>query len=627
MHWLYITSNFIKTPSNFIPIILYIFYLSTILLIVPKFLAVSPLYIWNNANFNMKIFNLAFIALICGAAASNIFCIRKDDTVQLIIFSKPIQRKSIILNKIIFYFLVVLGYTLIIVGIIALTPLIFGWYDPLKNITGIKLDDYTSLLLSLFIGNCICSFVFIAIGILIGMKHNTTITMVILLLIASSLNFFNFVIPYMSSKAQDYLQNKYGTTINSYVINTLEQYQNDDTTNNDSINVCTLWSNEDNLDPLIVQKEAENYSNEQIFNYFDIAKQLSQLFHCFPSNDISKQEKKLSGFGNDPATYNYSINEDNIFTNKKTLLFFYNLISTQGLNIPIVNLLGLNLNDIQQVLQKYNTNPNFISIISKNLFSPYPESQSAVDEVYNKFGQYVLNIDNLKQRFADNNLMSFMKTFIDRIVETELLTITSPSSVKREFWSKFIWRILSKSQLDKYVDDNVIKPNETEQYEQLRQVLFNTTNGIDDASDVDRLLSIANFQLGFFVNLMQRQKQILNDFFKEEDKNASYPYTSEQICNFFAKTQPTDKIYIINSLLSQLVSIALPLQDDDLWRNDQYFLHMPSYTLSYCETINQLHEYEAKDFFPTQTLVAVWSTISILMIIIALCIYWKIDIA
>lgn len=631
IHWLYVANNFIKTPINFIPIILYILYLSSILLIIPKFLATSPLYIWNNSNFNMKIFNLTFISLICGTAASNIFCIRKNDVVQLVVFSKPIKRNSIILNKIVLYFLVMSIYILIIVGIGALIPLIFGWHDHTKNVIGIKPDDYTSLLLSLFVGNCICSLVFIAFGILIGMKRSTTITMVMSLLIASAFNFFNFVFPYMSSKAEDYLQNKYWTSINSYAINTLEQYQNIDASNNDSINVCTLWSNEDNLDPIIVQKETENNSNEQIFGYFDIGNQLSQLFHCFPSENVAKQAKKLSSFGGDSTTYKYSIKKNNVFTNNKTPLFFYDLVSTQGLDIPTISLLGINLNETQQVLEMNNINPNFVSVISKNLSSIYSNNQYVINEIFNKFDHCFLTIHDLKQNFIDNNLMSIMNLFIDKMVE-EILLKPSLTANKKDWsyfsWGNFIWTMLSRSQLDSYETNNLIIPQDKiEQFKQLRHVLFNAANGIDNASDTDRLLAIGHFQLGFFVCLMQKQKQILDSFFENEDKTANYPYTSEQIRNFFSKAISTNEIYDINFLLSQLVSKALPLINPQNAKNqDQYYLHMPFYKLSYCESINQLHEYEVKDFFATQTLVIIWAAASALMVTIALCIYWKTDI-
>ena len=183
--------------------------------------------------------------------------------------------------------------------------------------------------------------------------------------------------------------------------------------------------------------------------------------------------------------------------------------------------------------------------------------------------------------------------------------------------------MLSRSQLDSYETNNLIIPQDKiEQFKQLRHVLFNAANGIDNASDTDRLLAIGHFQLGFFVCLMQKQKQILDSFFENEDKTASYPYTSEQIRNFFSKAISTNEIYDINFLLSQLVSKALPLINPQNAKNqDQYYLHMPFYKLSYCESINQLHEYEVKDFFATQTLVIIWAAASALMVTIALCIY------
>lgn len=629
-HWLFIASNFIKTPSNFIPIVLYIFYLVLILLIVPKILFTDPLYIWNNSNFNMKIFNLIFIALICGIAASNIFCVHKNDTVQLIVFSKPIPRGWIILNKILFYFLIIIVFTSLIVGICATSAIIFGWHDPIKNINGIKQSDYASLLVSLCVGNLICSTFFIAFGILIGMKHGTTFTMVSSLLIATIFNFFNFTFPIVSSKSADYIKNKYAASIDSFSINTLEQYQDNSLATNDSINVCALWSNEDNLDPFVIQNEAAKNSNEQLFNYFDVGNQLSQLFQCFSSNEASNSAKKLSSFGSDFKSYQYTINEHNVFQSKKTPLFFYNVVSNQGLQIPTLLLLGINLKNAKPILEAANASPNFVSLITKNASSLYTRERNVIDEITKKFDYCYLSIDDLKQDLfskSDDDAFTSFQTTINNITDY-LLEKTAGVLYDLFFkWDKFLWQSLSTNEPEEQQWKNVIDSEETKN---LRHLLFeNDIDSIEQVKDKDRLLALGQCQLGFFVNLMQRQRTILENYFAAYDPTITYPYSSQQICDFFDNIKSTDEINRINFLLSQLVASPISLtqqNDDNPLAQNKYYLCMPYYRLSYCESINQMHEYKVDNFFPTSNLVAIWSAINILFVTISLCIYWRMDI-
>ncbi|MCQ3908336.1 MAG: hypothetical protein MJ200_01995 [Mycoplasmoidaceae bacterium] len=219
----YLFQMFLKRPFGYIIAILYIVYLSVILVIVPAALKFEPLFIWNVGGFNMPIFNLFFIAGSAASIAVAVFRTGRDDGSDLNISAKPLTKNSTVLIKTAVYLLIMLIICLLTTGIVALVKPIFGEFNEITNITGITIEKYRGLVLSVLVGNIVNMLFFGGISVFITMVGGQVITIILTIAIVFVMCLMNFLFPQVMKSSLDVLSDKYDTEILSYSCNTVEQ--------------------------------------------------------------------------------------------------------------------------------------------------------------------------------------------------------------------------------------------------------------------------------------------------------------------------------------------------------------------------------------------------------------------
>ena len=288
-YFCYLFQFFFTRPFGYIIPLIYFLYLAVILIIVPHAINRNPLFIWTLGGIDMPSFNLFFIAGFSAVLAITIFRITREDGTELIVSSKPLTKSQCLFLKTLVYVIIMLFVCVICVVITSLLLPVFGEYNEYTNITGIAIDKYIAINLSVLVGNLLNMFLFGGLAILFSLIGGQIITMIGCIGMVLFLSLINFLAPRIFTTPIDLLSNDYGISIKSFNCNTLNQYESnlaDKQINFASIE-CTTGRDgkeEYHYDTAKYWLLAQTSSNISKIHYFNIAKQLSSSFSSFVMN-------------------------------------------------------------------------------------------------------------------------------------------------------------------------------------------------------------------------------------------------------------------------------------------------------------------------------------------------------
>ncbi len=374
--------------------IIWIFYL-TILIIIPLAANISPLFLWTNQMANLNGISVILIASYAVCCVYFIFKNSQEDGTDLLIVSKRINRTTIILTKFLTYLTCCLFISISSV-IMCLLVLSFGWYDPINNTNGIKINEFWQLEVSIFLGLFIVCILFGSIGIIfsiflkkIGMMTITTGLALLLQLISTGITI-------LRKTPEDISNSKYGYDIvNANYFRSKEDeistmlYMDDGIYDRTEIYV----DNTKNINDLSMKG-----SKLQMYNYIDIGTQLASLFRLFDLGSIN--DAYYSSYGLN-SNVNYvlteqdqifaDVNDPQIIDNNFKPMFYVGFKD----NIFVYYLLGLDT-QYYSIYQSIGCNSNTRFVIEdQNLiaskFYDYNviKLSSPIIEHQNESGQYV----------------------------------------------------------------------------------------------------------------------------------------------------------------------------------------------------------------------------------------------
>lgn len=603
----YLFQTFLKRPFGYIVAILYIVYLAVILLIVPAALHFDPLFIWTVGGFNMPIFNLFFIAGAAASIAVAVFRTGRDDGFDLNMSSKPFTKGTTVWLKTLVYILIMLIINLITLIIVFLVYPVFGEFDAIKNMTGIELDKYFGLIVSVFVGNLVNMLFFGGISVFISMLGGQVITIIGTVATVFLMSLMNFLYPQILKTSTEVLSDRYDTEILSYSCNTLGQYENSEENaspfNFAAIQCMTndLGEEEIHYDTKEYWDKAETEAGRKSANFIDIGKQLSSLYTIYGLDDSKLKEasKMVIGVNN---TYNYHIdaethitNPDNI-DNKNYPIAIYDMTNSQGKSYPYVRMIGgdMTINT---------TNWYLLSTLWQVNFDSVAYVSSSEDGM--TIG------DNLWKAYTTPwNFMSDLYLTSDQKTASEALYNKAYEAWKEEQG----------------------KPIPVDFNEIALEAIASDTSGQFFEGQFNELTSQQKHEVVvknhfYWAVLAQRDQvnEITNWAEEEEYDGVKFPFSTKIVSEWYKeKASPVTSAYHFKNLFNLNIyknSIHIERLEDG---TDTYSRLVTS-GMSYAETYSNLYKYSVSPFYNSGTIIAIWTAISIVLFAGSILVYKKTD--
>lgn len=604
----FLFQTFLKRPFGYIIGILYIVYLSVILLIVPAVIKQDPLFIWNMAAFNMPIFNLFFIAAATSSIAVAIFRVGREDGTDLALSAKPITKRSTVALKTTTYILIMLIFCVLSLIIISLILPIFGEYNAITNPYGVLISKYVGILLSTFVGNLVNMCFFGGIAVFISMVGGQVITMIGTIGVAFVFCMMNFIYPQVVTTPQDVINARYNTDILSFRANTLDQYYHPEENGTEQYSYAAIQCYADDyLEPTIDVDTNEGWnkamlsSGTSIINYIDFGKQLSNLYQAFGLETMKLDDAKELFIGAN-AGFNYTIDPETHVLDHgedwKYPISVYDQSASQGKIYPTVRIIGGNVGKLK--LDNW--------YIYSRLAQVDPSSICVVSSSSNDFDIILNEKDRQKFAYRPYLLMS----------EANSLTIEQ-KELADQWWEDYI---------SSYRDDESAANYLYEHMRDYGQEKFYPGKTWAEVTSDWKLTYdlIGKVHLYWAICAHKTQNDMITYYFRAvvKDDEPSFPYTSKEVDLWWTKMHeddyplPEDKVKNYNLIKAFDKGFKLA-------ENIPYYSKLPTCQLSYAETFSNLYQYNVTNFYSVYGVIAAWSVVSLILLTTSIIVYRRTD--
>lgn len=610
----FLFQTFLKRPFGYIIGILYIVYLSVILLIVPAVIKQDPLFIWNMAAFNMPIFNLFFIAAATSSIAVAIFRVGREDGTDLALSAKPITKRSTVALKTITYVLIMLIFCVLSLIIISLILPIFGEYNAITNPYGVVLSKYVGILLSTFVGNLVNMCFFGGIAVFISMVGGQVITMIGTIGVAFVFCMMNFIYPQVVTTPQDVINARYNTDILSFRANTLDQYYHPEENGTEQYSYAAIQCYADDyLEPTIDVDTNEGWnkamlsSGTSIINYIDFGKQLSNLYQAFGLETMKLDDAKELFIGAN-AGFNYTIDPETHVLDHgedwKYPISVYDQSASQGKIYPTVRIIGGNVGKLKLdnwyiYSRLAQVDPSSICVVS----SDSKDFDIILNEEHRKNFQYrpYLLMDEANKLTLEQKELA--DNWWDSYVIHDFSVETDPDIAATNYLYEKMSSAEGKAQF---------YPEQT--WEQV-------TSDWKQTYDL-----IAKVHLYWAICAHETQNEMIDYYFKNvvKDVEPSFPYSSKEVDQWWTNVykeeyvRPEDKIKNTNLIMAFNNGFKLA-------ENIPYYSKLPTCQLSYAETFSNLYQYNVTNFYSVYGVIAAWSVVSLILLTTSIIVYRRTD--
>lgn len=588
--------TFIKRPFGYVIPLLFVLYLSVILIIVPKVMHFQPLFVWTVGGFNMPVFNLYFIAASAAALAVCIFRTGREDGTDLNLSAKPLTKGSAVAMKTLVFIVIMFAFSALALVVAAIVLPIFGQYNEATNPTGITLDKYRALILSILFGNFVNMLLFGGIAVLITMVGGQVITMIGSIGIVFLMCLMNFLYPNITTTPLDVMTNRYNTEILSYSCNTLAQYEN---TNNsiDPIAFATVQCSTDisgdekfHLDTKETWDACKDRAKTSFINYIDFARQLSSLYSSFglDSTKLGEAAKLSIGMNN---SFVYSIDEKTHITNniesKNYPIAIYTSKSSQGLDYPVITIIG---GDTGVSSSNWYARSAIFSLDfnSTNYISTSPTSMLITDDVWELYHRPYSKISDVRLTAEQTAKIPELYDYaFNKFGSALYLSNRFPVVMKQAI------REFGEANPGLFWDKNTL-------YKDLKPEVQHSV--------------IAKIHFALAVEGQTRQIDRISTY-----TGKSFPFNSKTLKEWFGSLDKEDEKQKFTSLLfNSGIQIG---NSDDAFIYDR----LVTSRMDYAETYNNLYQYSVKPAYDITTVATVWSCVSVLFFTSSIIVYKKTD--
>lgn len=581
----------LRRPFSYITVVLYLLYLSTILLIVPACLKLEPLFIWSNTSFNMQIFNLFFVAAVCSALAVAVFRTGREDGTDLNLSSKPLRRGQTILCKTLVYIVLILLFSALTLTIAAGT-LAFGELST-SNPTGIEMSKFWALFGSMAIGNVVNMLIFGSFAILICIFGGSVVTMIATIGIAFLLSALNFLYPRISQKPATVLDNKYNSLTLSYSLNTLDQYESKD-------DECLPYTyvTLTKFDTNEYWNKAVNESNSYLFNYIDLGKQWSMLYASFGLEGDKLEDAQKRAIGSS-ISYRYDIlPETNIVSemslkNKKYPICIYDVTSQQGVRVPVVRLVTNYLSSGS--IDNWNNRANLFGVDFNSMCHVSSSATSFVstDRIREQFNNRAYHfLSELKLTDKEKAKAREMYDVLETITEKER---------DDDIWQHYAWSHISSDKSGVFFEPGKWRSLN-------RQQMYDI---------------VSKIQMYWMVYAQEKQIAAIHKY----NPLYIFPFSDEQIIDWYVNnvgdrdSKKPDRLLFRTA--HDLYTANMPV--DALSGENNMWSHISTDDIRTCNVFNNLYQYKVSNFYSIPAIVAIWGSFAVILFGATIVVYRKID--
>lgn len=608
----YLFQSFLKRPFGYIVAILYVVYLAVILLIVPAVLHFEPLFIWNVGGFNMPIFNLYFIAAMAASIAVAVFRTGRDDGTELNLSAKPLTKGVMVGVKTAVYLIIMLIVSATSLIIVALIMPVFGQYNELTNDTGILASKYTSLILSVFIGNTVNMLFFGGIAVFISMVGGQVIIMIGTIGIVFLMCLMNFIYPQVTKSALEVLSERYDADILGYSCNTLGQYI-DPEADATQFNFATIQCITDDdfhedyhFDTYEYWTLASQESGRKSVNYIDIGKQLSSIYSSFGLDDSKLKEASKLVIGSN-ASYNYHIDQETHITDEENLqarnypISYYGIISSQGKSYPSVIIvggdMGISTNNWYAASVIFQVDFNSVTYASTDAKSilTTPDLAKTYGKIWNKMNDL---------RLSSEEKASSSRAF---------------TAAQNKFREEYL---LDEDEVDFGVIAREAIITEWEK---------GLIDKFDELSHYQKELIMSKNILYWSTLAQEQQNKRIHDYWVSKGEIIEYPYSSNQVWKWHEaeidKPKTEEGWKPENQFNLRIFNEGIAIEPSDPEVPDENFTYSRLVTshMSYAETFNNLYRYHVESFYNIATIISVWSIVSGVLFAGSIIVYKRTD--
>lgn len=589
-YWKYVAISCLKRPYSYIGGICYLLFLAIVLLIIPAAMHSDPMFLWASSAYNTTVFNIIFIAISCSGLVIAIFKKDQIDDTDLNISAKPISKWKMVLAKLSIYLIFMVVIIALAIAVCSIT-FAFGLYSS-TNPTGIRPEHYKSLLLSVLVGSLISFVLFGSIAIFISLKGPIVTTMIATSGIAILLSIFNLLISRFTPTPRTKLSNDFGLSINTYSLNTVSQYLNDG--DSELLPFATIPSNEEKaFDTYEYWSKAVSSSKTEFLNYIDIGKQLSMLYQTFGMSDAQLNSVNHNEIGLS-ISYRYKINKndgiklnDNVL-NKNYPIGCYLIKQEQGMNIPSLSIVG------HQLSRTLSQNWLFLS---------------------EKIG-FDFNSINFPSIQEKDWLVS--PILIDRF--NKKISYSMSDLLNNQEQHESALNMYEKA-LNLYKDSNDYQTSVYSSISNDESGAFFEKGKWNNASIIERYMIISKVQLDWYTIAQQRQ---IDNILSSNDK-LSYPFNSSEVTEWYKNnaSKPSDSFYIEQRFIENLYNDGIFV--GNITSQTPLYCLMSTEQIN-CETFSNLYLFVTEQYFDTVSILAIYSSISVLLLVISTIVYKRRDI-
>lgn len=286
--------NIFTNPFVYLSIIFYGIIILSYSILIPYISHKPPIRLFSSTI--STLFLMLLSAAIISIISVEIFRTPIDDGTELLIVSKPVNRKEIIIVKLSVFLLSVM-----VLSFLAMIIASFTFVN--KSST---YDESLTITLGVFVGTFVNTVLFGSITTILSIYSKKVIAMIITIGIA----FIFMVVSFLGTfviKSPAYIMQQKGYNITPIkIINSNNENQNNNQLNLSVISGGFSTSIDKNSTIESVWRQAEKESPNKIFSFFDFGYHLGSLFSLSKAPDDVQETYEEMVFSNLPATFNFS---------------------------------------------------------------------------------------------------------------------------------------------------------------------------------------------------------------------------------------------------------------------------------------------------------------------------------